>query len=567
MLAIRVLVRRSIPSKLAPISPNSLQKIRFSSQSPDFPRKCPPRSSPWTSPYSNQIAIASLLRRYGFPQSNLHEFVQRNRFVSDFNPSDVENCIKILLSFGFSQNSLLSIVSSCPMALDLEFLRKWQGFFSELGPIPPSVVQKLLEQSGKFSIRPDDLRPILRFMKDMGFRNETLRRLLGELPLGLLKDSAEIGDKVDILKRIGLDMDEIDRICCSFPGYFALDFEGSLRLLFQEFYDLGFTQNEVRKAINKDPRLLLSMEVGELSRCMELLKSLKCRHNIKEKIFSRGYLRAVIDVKLRVDGLHRHGLILRDAFKILFVEPRIILYDLEDIEKKIDFLLHNIKFCIEYLIECPEYLGVNLEKQIIPRYNVIVYLRSIGGLGDEVGMKHFVKLSRLKFYNLFVKPYPECEKIFGGPKREVEVRPRHPTAMWKLFKPQRYPNSKEDIHPFCKPQPGENPLQLLCINETITVLIKHREGLSDLLQAGLLLREQARQVVDARRGLVVAAQPHAHPPHYHLHILSCDQLVGVLMTIFTFMAMLQCMEWLVGGIVVIWGHECGGEEICVGLEV
>jgi len=38
----------------------------------------------------------------------------------------------------------------------------------------------------------------------------------------------------------------------------------------------------------------------------------------------------------------------------------------------------------------------------------------MGGLCFEVVLKHLTRLSRLKFYDLYVKPNSECEKIFGG---------------------------------------------------------------------------------------------------------------------------------------------------------
>ncbi|XP_072973702.1 transcription termination factor MTERF15, mitochondrial [Typha angustifolia] len=442
-MAIRALGRRlshCIPPEFREISSRPLRNFRSFSK---YPRLS--GTSPSTSLFSRQVAIAAILQRYGFAQSHLLEFIQKNNFLLDSNPSDAEKCIEILLSLGFSPNSLVSTLCSCPSVLDPKFLREWQIVFMELGLVPPYVIQKVLEQSGRFAIKPEDIRRNVLFMKNMGFRDETLVSVVKELPLIFLKDSSDIGGKIDMLRGIGLKLDEIDRICRRFPGYFALSVEGRLRLLFEEFRELGFTRNEVRTVLHDDPRLLLNMEVGELSRCVGLMNGLKCRQPIKEKILSRGHLRAAMDVKLRVDCLCRHGLIHRDAFKVLFKEPRVIIYDLEDIEKKIEFLLHKIKFGIAYLVDYPKYLGVNLQKHIIPRYDVIEYLVSIGGLGDEVGMDHIVKLSRLKFYNLFVKPYPECEKIFGGLVRQKEVKSRHPTGMWKLFKPQKFAGSKEDV--------------------------------------------------------------------------------------------------------------------------
>ncbi|KAF9619802.1 hypothetical protein IFM89_009324 [Coptis chinensis] len=132
------------------------------------------------------------------------------------------------------------------------------------------------------------------------------------------------------------------------------------------------------------------MEVGELSRCLELLKGLKCRVPIEEKILEKGHFRAGFEVKRRVDCLCKHGMILREAFKIVL------------------------------------------------RHNVLEYLRSKGGLGCEVGLRGMIKPSRLRFYNLYVKPYPECEEIFGRFSKDKELRPRHPVGLWKLFKPPKW---------------------------------------------------------------------------------------------------------------------------------
>lgn len=282
-------------------------------------------------------------------------------------------------------------------------------------------------------------------MRGMGFTEETVKKLFEELPLAVLKDSIGFRKKLDLLKYFGFSLCEIDQILFSFPEYFGLNFEARLKPFIDELHEMNFSHAEIRAAMLENPKPFLRLEPGELSRCIAFLDSLRCRHLIKERILNRGYLQGAINVKLRIECLHKHGLSLREAFKVLHAEPRVILYDLEDLEEKIDFLLHKMRFCIEHLVECPEYLGVHLKKQIIPRYNVFEHLRSVGGLGDEVWMKHYVKLSRMNFYNMFVKPYPECEKIFNGFRREKRDRPRQPVGIWKLFKPQKFEQSDKDI--------------------------------------------------------------------------------------------------------------------------
>ncbi|XP_077235671.1 mitochondrial transcription termination factor family protein [Tasmannia lanceolata] len=445
-MAIRVQTRfpfHLIISNFQKIPPYSLHKLSSFSRTLNPPSKF---EVPENSQFRQRVSLANLLQRYGVPSSNLNGFLRENQFLLNFSLSDVEKSLGILLSFKLSQKSLVSILFSCPRVLELGFLKKWEMGFSTLGfsAASPMAIQRVLEQSQRFRIEPADLYKNLEVMKDLGFSDETVTRVLEEFPRVIMMSVRDLNLRIEFFKGSGLKGYEIDRVCYSFPGILGFSVENRLRHLFEEFEDLGFSKNEVRKAVIENPRLL-SLEVGELSKCVELLRTLKCRLPIKEKILHRGLFRAGIEVKLRVDCLCRHGLIRREAFIVLRREPRSIIYELEDVEKKIEFLLHRIGLNIGCLVEVPEYLGVNLEKQIIPRYNVIEYLRSKGGLGFEVGLKGLVRPSTLRFYNLFVKPYPECEKIFGRLPRDVEVRTRHPVGLWKLFKPQQFPKSKEDM--------------------------------------------------------------------------------------------------------------------------
>ena len=77
-------------------------------------------------------------------------------------------------------------------------------------------------------------------------------------------------------------------------------------------------------------------------------------------------------------------------------------------------MISDMGFPVRILTEVPDYLGVNFHKQILPRYRVIAYLRSKGGLVVEVTLKTMMRLTRNQFYNKYVQPYPDCENIFGN---------------------------------------------------------------------------------------------------------------------------------------------------------
>lgn len=425
---------------------SNLKPISFSTKSSD------PLHGSKQFPQKSQLHI---FQRYGFQASELNGFLKKNQFLLNYSSSDIEKSLKILLSLNSCPKFVASVVYSCPTVLEFEFLRRWKLGFKKIGVLGFSslAIKNVLEVCRKFDLNPPDVYRWVESFRGLGFSDDTVCKVLEVNPMVIMASEEKILDKVRFLERIGLEKRGIDWVAGKFPAVLSFGMENRLIPLMSEFKDLGYSRGEVKKEIVRDPRVL-GLEVGELSQCLRMLRSVKCRFSVKEEIFKEGTFRAGYEVKLRVDCLYKYGLIRREAFSILWREPRAILYDIKDIERKIDFLLNEMKFDVQWLLEVPEYLGISFEKQIVPRYNVIVYLRSKGGLGDEVGLKSLIKLSRLKFHNLYVKPYPDCEKIYGRFAEHVNLKNQHPLGMWKLFKPQKYPQSKEDaknIRSFMEP--------------------------------------------------------------------------------------------------------------------
>ncbi|KAL5723198.1 hypothetical protein ACHQM5_006622 [Ranunculus cassubicifolius] len=434
------------------ISPNSQQKFLQSNQKFQFLSHFP--LSPFqttknfsaNSQYREQILLANTLQRYGFPPSQTHDFLGKNRFLLNFTLVDIETALGILLKLKLPQKSIVSILYACPRVLQPGFLKKWETTFSELRNLNLStlLIKSVLEDSVKLNIEPNDLSRCLQDLKGLGLREETVVRVLEGFPGVITMRLRDIEHRIEFLKGFRITLKEIDGICCVLPNVLGFGVEERLKPLFDEFGSLGFGKKKIREEIVENPRIL-GMEAGEMSRCVELVNGLKCRAAIEEKIMSKGALRAGFEVKLRVDCLCRHGMMRREAFKVVYKEPRVILYDVEDIEKKIEFLKCKLGMNIGCLVEVPEYLGVHFEKQIVLRYDVLQYLRSKGGLGCEVGLRGMIKPSRQRFYNLYVKPYPECEQIFGKFSRDNEIKHQRPVGLWKLFKPPKYTDTEEDL--------------------------------------------------------------------------------------------------------------------------
>lgn len=332
--------------------------------------------------------------------------------------------------------------------LEPQFLHSWElgfpKFKSKLFNPSPLMIANLLRCSRTFHLNPLEISRKVEIFRGLGFSDDVFIRVLEEFPSAVVMGETQIVGVINFLMEFEVPKNEIDRVVRLFPKVLGFCIEDRLKPLIHELRGLGFSSREVRAEVVRDPRIL-GMEIGEFSRCLKLLQSLKCREAIKERIFGEGLVRACFEVKLRVDCLCGRGLIRRDALKVLWKEPRLIAYDLEDIEKKIEFLIQRMKYGVDCLHEVPEYLGVNFEKQIVPRYNVIEYLKGKGAIGFEVGLKDIIKPTRLRFYNLYVKPYPECEKIYGRFSEKVEVKRKHPAGLWKMFQPPKFPQTSKDV--------------------------------------------------------------------------------------------------------------------------
>eukprot|EP01018_Ginkgo_biloba_P033304 Gb_18638 [translate_table: standard] len=407
------------------------------------------------------VAVTRLLERYDFPRTNVFHLIQKQNCLLKCYESELIKTLSALEAYGFSRETLPCLIDSCPSVLDSGYLNKWHPLFSRLKKLPNRavIIEKILKYCRRFGVEPvgpqnyeenikflashrigssyvakflqkcpllfflnrkSDIEPNIRVLRDAGVRNENIHDVLRKFLNVVTYRVPSLVSKIDYLKSIGLGREDIDHVCSKFPAILGHSVEDKLKPLVHELQSLGFSGHRLVKTIVNNP-YVFSMKVGgELSRCVLLLKHLRCRKSIQDKILEQGIIRGSRRVKARVECLTKHGLSHREALKLLEKEPRIIIYDLRCIERKVNFLINDMGFPIRNLIEVPDYLGVNFEKQIIPRHKVIVYLRSRGGLGMEVTLKTMMKLTRNQFYNKYVRPYPDCEKFFGKCNVEEE---------------------------------------------------------------------------------------------------------------------------------------------------
>ncbi|GLJ27303.1 hypothetical protein SUGI_0535890 [Cryptomeria japonica] len=418
------------------------------------------------------VAVTRQLEWYGFPRIDVYSLIQQHEFLLNCCESELEKTLKTLESYGFNRETLSSLLYSCPYILKSEYLNQWHSLFSALHKYPnrASIIEKLLKYCVRFGLEPigpenykenikflsdnrirsssigsclekcpllfclnryTDLEPKIQVLTDCGVRKETVYHILRKYLNFLTYRATSLSLKIEYLKSIGLGREDMDQVFGNFPALLAHSIEDKLKPIVTELQSLGIRDQLLAKTIVDDPSVFSMRSGGELSRCVALLKNLKGRKAIQDRIFQQGLIKGCRLVKSRVEFLTKHGLSHREVLKLLEKEPRIILYDLHSIEEKVNFLTNDMGFPIRNLLSVPNFLGVNFQKQILPRHRVIAYLRSTGSLGVDVNLKEMMKLTRIQFYNKYVRPYPDCEKIFVNCTNED----KKPTTKWKRKQP------------------------------------------------------------------------------------------------------------------------------------
>ncbi|CAA7022706.1 unnamed protein product [Microthlaspi erraticum] len=144
----------------------------------------------------------------------------RNNFLLNSDLAETESSPGVSLSLKISQKSLVKLISDCPHVLRSEFLRKW------IVPISDCV---------KFGLSSSAITSILEYSSRIGIGPEK---------------------KIEFLVGIGISRDNIERFFHIFPEILGIGTETRLKPLLDEFKKMGFGNDEMKKEIAIEPRVL-----------------------------------------------------------------------------------------------------------------------------------------------------------------------------------------------------------------------------------------------------------------------------------------------------------------------
>ncbi|CAL9071772.1 unnamed protein product [Musa acuminata var. zebrina] len=103
--------------------------------------------------------------------------------------------------------------------------------------------------------------------------------------------------------------------------------------------------------------------------------------------------------------------------------PTLVACSLKNLQRKMEFLVNETRCCPYYLARRPWILSMSLEKRLIPRYRILMGLKSRGVHIGNLQMDTYMSYAEKKFLERFIfryKEFPELIELYNiAPKTEM----------------------------------------------------------------------------------------------------------------------------------------------------
>ncbi|VAH07227.1 transcription termination factor MTERF5, chloroplastic-like [Triticum urartu] len=299
--------------------------------------------------------------------------------------TDKADAVRALLKlYGFADADIVRTLRSAPVLLVVDperVLRPKLDFFASLGfethklATEPLLLARSLDKH---------LVPAIQFLRGIIGSDDDLRRAFHRVPRGLAVDlDNNMRPAVEALRRGGLAEADISKLLVIRLGV-LLSSRDRISEIFEELKAMGMSV--------LDPRFLY---------CFRAMSGVKRDSWLRKMAFYQSF------------GLSEGELL--QAFK---KQPTIFLFADESINKKVRFLLDELKLGISDVIARPVVLGYSLEKCILPRCAVLSVLMREGRIRRDIKLLQALLGSSRNFETRYVLRHaddvPDVVKAYQG---------------------------------------------------------------------------------------------------------------------------------------------------------
>ncbi|KAJ7525351.1 hypothetical protein O6H91_17G046800 [Diphasiastrum complanatum] len=219
---------------------------------------------------------------------------------------------------------------------------------------------------------------------------------------------------VEFLMELGVDRDGIATIIKKQPNLFGFSVQLSLKPKIEYLQDVGFGGIDLAKLLTVEPAVLTRSITDCLDSKVRVLQGLGFEMGslILGRALSFAYSTSIDYLEDRVKWFLSHGFSRKETFLILRCNPCLLRSKTTQLQKKVDYLVNTMQYPMKDVVIYPQFLSLSLENRIIPRYRVMVWLKTVGLLNRNLSLSFFTRLTDEKFRRKYVDCYPGCCTAF-----------------------------------------------------------------------------------------------------------------------------------------------------------
>ncbi|OWM87675.1 uncharacterized protein LOC116187176 [Punica granatum] len=341
-------------------------------------------------------------------------------------------------SLSMSLRSLSTSVSRPPKTLTAEYLISSHGFPQEAA----LTLANIVAERGRSGARFDS---VITLFKNYGFTPASMASIFISYPNVLsAKAHGNIKPKLDFLSKSGLSGDTLVHVICNDPfilmrsleGHLApcmnslIKFFGSREDLvslflnkrgswalrnYSEAMELNINTLRAFGVSNSGIAKLITLRVRALSRTpsefraiLDKIKQMGLDPSSMMFIYGVCSCAGMKDEKwdAKVNVFYKYGFS-EAQFRALFVkQPGIMNSSMKRLEKMLNYLMNDLGWTVDYITSYPIVLMSSLEKKIMPRVQVFMFLLS-EGLVKQTAVGRAAVISEAEFYKFFLVPHGE----------------------------------------------------------------------------------------------------------------------------------------------------------------
>ncbi|CAD5172766.1 unnamed protein product [Musa acuminata subsp. malaccensis] len=268
------------------------------------------------------------------------------------------------------------------------------------------------------------LAPKFRALQDLGFSCSDITHLVSSNNGVISHKSETILSKIQLWQGLLGSKDLLMKICKKNRWFLGCSIEKTIQPNIEILRDCGITDQKLSMILRHRP-LLITRNAETLKALISrveglgvartsgmFLQTLSVLHCVSEKNF-----------KAHLEFFKGFGWSEDDFLAAFRKAPSIVAYSLKSLQRKMEFLVNETGCAPYYLAHRPVILTMSLEKRLIPRYRILMGLKSRGVHIGNLQMDTYMSYTEKKFLEKFVfryKEFPELIELYNvAPKTEM----------------------------------------------------------------------------------------------------------------------------------------------------